>query len=129
MNTTDFLQNVIYPALATLITAGVGFAVMYIRAMTATQKQVADAGQLQQVLARGAALAKTESDEPAVQAAKVTEYLHETAPDLAVRTGMATQDFNANLVPTEGAVRRVDATLAVANAPAAPQVIVPVIPQ
>lgn len=122
MTTQDFLQNIIYPSLATLIAAAVSFAVMYIRGMAATQKQAADATQLQQVLARGAALAKVQAAAPAEQAKVVTEYLHDTSPDLAIRTGMAVTTSHNGLAQTPEATKRIDATVAVANAPVLPVV-------
>lgn len=113
MTMQEFVQTVIYPGLATLITTGVGFAVLYIRGMMATQQQVADAAQLQRVLDRGRVLAQASNVAPIDQPANVMAYLHQTAPDLAVRTGMSTPGSTPDvLVPTAAGASRIAATLA-----------------
>jgi hypothetical protein len=115
MTANDFLSTILYPALATIVTAGVGLAVAYIRAMQATAQASADAAALTGALARGKALAEAQHTPAAEIPDAVAQYLHATSPDLAQRTGMSqtTQSQGDTvLVPTAAGAARIAATLA-----------------
>jgi hypothetical protein len=115
MTLADLITTVLYPSLALIVTAGTGAVVIYIKSMAATAQASADAAALTGALARGKALAEAQGASPAELPAKVADYLHQTSPDLAQRTGMAmtTQSQGAEvLVPTAAGAARIAATLA-----------------
>ena len=120
MDTQTFIQTVIYPALALLITTGVGFAVVYIKSMAATAQAAADAAALAGALARGKALADAHGGSLSEAPGIVAKYLATTSPELAVRTGVGVLvdppgTSNADvkvLVPTLAGAARIAATVA-----------------
>lgn len=114
MTWNDFLASVIYPGLATIITAGVGLAVAYLKSQAATAQATADAIALTAALNRGHALAVAQGTPAAQVPAAVAQYLATTSPDLGKSTGVLqpSEHLPGQLVPTQAGSVRIAASIA-----------------